>query len=172
MRLFIAIDIPKKIKKEIAKTQDKLPEFEGKKTEIENLHLTLKFLGEVDEKLVEKIKSKLQEVKFKKFEAEISELGVFRENFIKIVWLKIDNCLELQKEIDEKLKILFPREERFMGHLTIARVKNCDKTIFLENLKKIKTKKMKFVVENFRLKKSDLTKEKPVYEDLVEVKLI
>ena len=171
MRLFIAIDLPEHVKEEIAKIQSKLPEFKGKKTEIGNLHLTLKFLGEVDEKLVEKIKQKLGEIKFKKFEAEISDLGVFRESFIKIVWIKIENCLELEKEIDEKLNTLFPEEERFMGHLTIARVKFCEREKFLESLKKIKTKKTKFVVDSFRLKKSDLT-HGPIYEDLLEVRLI
>ena len=45
VRAFIGIDIPNGIKKEIIKQQNSLPEFFGKKTEPENLHLTLKFLG-------------------------------------------------------------------------------------------------------------------------------
>ena len=51
------------IKKEIKKIQDLLPEFSGKKTELQNLHLTLKFLGEIKEKDVEGIKEKLREIK-------------------------------------------------------------------------------------------------------------
>ena len=47
MRTFIAVDIPENVKEEIIKIQDKLPEFVGKLTELENLHLTLKFLGEI-----------------------------------------------------------------------------------------------------------------------------
>ncbi len=45
MRCFISIDLPEKIIQEIKKIQEELPEFIGKKTETENLHLTLKFLG-------------------------------------------------------------------------------------------------------------------------------
>ena len=170
MRCFIAIDLPLQVKEEISKIQEKLPEFKGKKTEIENLHLTLKFLGVIDEKLVEKVKTRLKKIKFKKFEAEISELGAFREDFVKIVWLKISGCDELQKIIDSKLEDLFSREARFMGHLTIARVKFCEREEFLSKLKKIKTPRLKFKVENFKLKKSDLT-HGPVYSDLLEVKL-
>ena len=44
MRVFVAIDIPKQTQKEIKKIQGKIPEFKGKFTEAENLHLTLKFL--------------------------------------------------------------------------------------------------------------------------------
>ena len=40
MRVFIAIDLPGNVRKEIKKIQEKLPEFKGKLTEEENLHLT------------------------------------------------------------------------------------------------------------------------------------
>ncbi|RLG16235.1 RNA 2',3'-cyclic phosphodiesterase, partial [Candidatus Pacearchaeota archaeon] len=43
MRTFISIDIPEKVRKEIIKIQNELSDFKGKKTEPENLHLTLKF---------------------------------------------------------------------------------------------------------------------------------
>ncbi len=54
-----------------------------------------------------------------------------------------------------------------MGHLTIARVKNAgNKKEFLEKLKRIKIPKIKFVVDNFKLKSSVLKSEGPVYEDI------
>lgn len=167
MRVFISIDLPEKIVSGIKKIQDILPEFKGKKTETENLHLTLKFLGEVDEARLEEIKKKLKEIKFLKFEAEIKEAGVFSENFIRIVWIEISNCSSLQKEVDKALEGLFEREKRFMGHLTIARVKNVeDKKIFLEQLKKIKLPKLKFKVGEFKLKSSVLTEKGPIYSDI------
>ena len=164
MRTFIAIEIPEKIKKEIVKIQNYLPEFKGKKTEFENLHLTLKFLGEVDEKKIEEVKKKLREVKLNSFESEIKDIGMFSE---RIVWLGITNCEELQKEIDESLSDLFEMEERFMGHLTIARINEIKhKKRFTEEIKKIKISEMKFVVKNFNLKKSKLGRPKPIYEDI------
>ena len=164
MRTFISIDIPEKIKKEIVKIQEKLLEFKGKKTEFENLHLTLKFLGEVDEKKIEEVRKRLRKIKSNSFEAEINSIGMFSE---RIIWLSIKNCNELQKEVDEKLEDLFEKEKRFMGHLTIARVKEIkDKKKFREELKKIKIPKMKFIVENFNLKKSKLGRPGPIYEDI------
>ncbi len=164
MRAFISIDISDNIKKEIIKIQNKLPEFNGKKTEAENLHLTLKFLGWIDEAKLEEVKKILKEIKFHKFETEINKMGMFSD---RIIWLNMTNCNKLQEEIDEKLSDLFEKEERFMGHLTIARVKSLeDRKKFIEKLREIKIKPIKFPVNSFRLKKSMLKKSGPVYEDI------
>lgn len=172
MRCFISIDIPENIKKEIEKIQEQLPEFTGKKTEAKNLHLTLKFLGEMPDEKVELAKEKLKEIKIKKFEAEINLIGVFSEKIIRIVWLHLTNCDKLQKEIDKSLKGLFKPEQRFMSHLTIARVKNVkNKKDFLEKLNKIKIPKIKFVVDNFKLKSSMLKPKGSVYGDIEKYNL-
>ena len=71
--------------------------------------------------------------------------------------------------VDEKLSSLFEPEKRFMSHLTIARVKSVkDKKKFLDNLNNIEIPKISFVVDKFKLKKSILTPECPVYETLEE----
>jgi RNA 2',3'-cyclic 3'-phosphodiesterase len=164
MRTFIAIDIPEEIKKKIVEIQEQLPEFNGKKIEYENLHLTLKFLGEVNENSIEEIKNKLNRVKLKSFEIEIKDIGMFSD---RIVWLKMKNCGELQKEVDDKLESLFEKEKRFMGHLTIARIKEIkDRKKFSIGLKKIKVPEMNFSVKKFSLKESKLGRPKPVYEDI------
>lgn len=167
MRCFISIDIPENIKEEIKKIQEQLPDFTGKKIESENLHLTLKFLGEINDDKLEEIKKRLVNIKFKKFEAEINSIGVFSEKIIRIVWMHLTNCDGLQKEIDKSLKGIFESEQRFMSHLTIARVKNIkNKKEFLEKLDKVKIPKIKFAVDNFKLKSSALKKECPVYWDV------
>jgi len=172
MRAFISINISEEIRKEIKKIQDLLPEFFGKKTELQNLHLTLKFLGEVEEKTVEEVKEKLREIKIEKFKTEIDEIGVFSEDFIRIIWLHMEDCDNLQKQIDKVLKNLFKSERRFMSHLTIARIKGLkDKKGFLQDLKKIKIEKIKFKVDKFYLMKSELTAEGPRYSVLEEYNL-
>lgn len=178
MRAFIALDLSREAVEEIGKIQDKIKKenekenlFIGKLTEPENLHLTLKFFGEVDEKVIEEAGKRLREIKFKEFEAEISEIGVFSEKFIKIIWVKLDGkeVFDLQKEIDEKLKELFDKEQRFMSHVTIARVKNVrEKKKLIEFLNKIPLKKVRFRVRSFVLRKSELFPEGPVYSDLEE----
>lgn len=172
MRTFICLEIPEEIKKIVKEIQEKLPEFFGKKTEEENLHLTLKFLGEIDENTLNKVEEKLSKVKFKKFKAKLGEVGVFDKNFVRIIWIKIENCDELQKEIDKNLSDLFEKEKRFMSHLTIARVKSIkNKEYFLSNLEKIKIPAKDFPVEKFYLKKSILTKEGPIYKNITNYSL-
>jgi len=172
MRCFISINISKEVKKEIEKIQGVLPDFEGKKTELENLHLTLKFLSEINEEKVEELKKRLREIKFNKFETEIDEIGVFSEKFIRIIWLHLTGCSELQEIVDDKLRDLFELERRFMSHLTIARVKSIkDKKRFLAELKKIEIPKTKFQVDKFYLMKSELTNKGPNYEVIEEYEL-
>jgi len=168
MRCFISIEIPKELQREIAKLQKKLPDFKGKFTEFDNLHLTLKFLGDgLTEEQIEKVRSRLKKIKMGSFELVGNKLGVFTEDFIKIVWLHLqgEEMLALQKEIDENLIDLFSSEDRFMSHVTIARVKFVhDKKKFLETLKKINPKNIRFKVSNFKLMKSELTRNGPIYK--------
>ena len=113
-------------------------------------------------------------INFKSFETEIDEIWVFSPEFVRIVWVHLSNCAEIQKLVDEKLKGLFEKEHRFMSHVTIARVKYLkNKNWFLGELKKIKIPSdLKFKINKFSLKKSTLTPEGPFYETLEEYKLI
>jgi RNA 2',3'-cyclic 3'-phosphodiesterase len=164
MRTFISIEFPKEIKEEILKIQKQLPSFNGKKTEFENLHLTLKFLGEIEEKTLSIIRERLRNVKTKQFSVEIDSIGMFSD---KILWIGIMNCEELQKEIDKNLNSVFEPENRFMGHLTIARIKQLkNRREFLDKIKRIKITPLKFKAEKFNLKKSTLTEKGPIYEDI------
>ena len=147
--------------------------FEGKLTEKENLHLTLKFLREIDELGVEEVKKRLREIRFKSFKAALGEAGVFSEDFLRIIWIKLEgNAIELQKEVDNALKGLFKPEFRFMSHLTIARVKQAkDKRKLLDYLSSVKIKKIEFNVFEFALKSSVLTDKGPIYTDIERYRL-
>lgn len=173
-RCFICIDFPDEVVKEVARVQEILQKtnFSGKLTELENLHLTLKFLGEIEENKVELVKERLRKTKFFEMELSLGEVGVFSFNRSpRIVWSKVNGkgIFELQKEIDNSLNDLFSKEERFMSHLTIARIKYVkDKIGFNNYVKNIKIKKIKFKISDFKLKKSELKSPWPVYRDLEE----
>lgn len=174
-RAFICIDFSEEIIKEITRLQgllDNKIKFIGKITEPENLHLTLKFLGEIDEGVLEEVEKRLAEIKFKKLDLHLDKIGAFSHRGMpRIVWVKIagKEVFELQKKIDEALSGLFPREERFMSHATIARVKYiADLKYFFEYLKSLKIKKIKFVADGFKLKTSELRITGPVYKVLEE----
>jgi len=173
MRCFIAIDLPENIKKELynrALELYNLGLFKGKITEKGNLHLTLKFLGEISEKKIEEVKKKLREVKEKKFKAKLAEFGVFSEKSVRIIWVHLSGAENLQKEIDEKLEGLFKKDKRFVGHITIARVKSCEKKNLIDKIKKINLKE-EFFVENFKLLCSELTSSGPIYSTLENFEL-
>ena len=74
MRCFIGIDLPSPAIKEIKRLQNIIePHFIGKITESKNLHLTLKFLGEIDNDTLKKVKKKLFLIKFQPFELYIDK---------------------------------------------------------------------------------------------------
>jgi len=171
-RIFIAIEFPSDIVKEIARIQELISKvkFTGKLTELENLHLTLKFFGEVDDIKLGKIKEALKKVEFSKMDLKLGKAGTFSVGGNpRIVWIKVEGkeIYELQKKIDEALKELLKPEERFMGHLTIARIKYVkDKKGFLEHIESIHPKPIAFSVSDFKLKKSELKSLGPVYSDI------
>lgn len=172
MRCFIAVDLPAEIKKELEKIQKSLPEFKGKLTERQNLHLTFKFLGEISEEQVKETKERLKRIKLKKFKARLGKVWVFTESSIRIVWINLENCDALQKEIDSALEGLFAWEKNFTSHITLARVKAVKDTRgFLDDMKKLKAKPMEFEVAKFSFKKSTLTEKGPIYEDIAEFSL-
>ena len=172
MRVFISIKLPTKILMKIKEVQENLPEFIGKKTEIKNLHLTLKFLGEISFDKMEEIKEKLRYINFEKFEAKIGKIGIFNKPKYGIIWLEIDNCEFLQKEIDCILDGICEGEKRFMGHLTIARIKKIkNKKIFFDKINQISPPKIFFIVDKFYLIQSKLKKEGPEYSVLKEYPL-
>ncbi len=172
MRAFISINTPESIKQEILKIQKQLPEFKGKLTEKENLHLTLKFLGEISPLLLDNVKNALSKIRFSPLSLSISEIGTFSfQGNPRIVWLKLEGTEELQRKIDNSLSDLLPKEARFMSHLTIARVKYVDNVkLFNQEISKIKISPLSWQGNSFKLMSSTLHREGPVYETLEEYK--
>jgi 2'-5' RNA ligase len=176
LRSFISVEFPDEVVKEVARVQEVLgkKKFEGKLTELENLHLTLKFLGEIDGKTLEKVRKRLRKVKVGEMALRVEEIGTFNvRGRPRIVWVKIGGrgIFGLQKEVDKVLEGMFESEKRFMSHMTIARVKFVrDKREFIDYVKKIKLMDVRFKVDRFKLKISELKKTGPVYSDVEEYK--
>jgi len=175
MRLFIAIDIPKSLKAEILRIQEEIKNL-GRINIVpkENLHITLKFLGEVDDSKV--IIKALEEIEFEKFSIISGNAGFFpTDNFINVIWIGFNDdekLLELQQQIDNILSKKFKKEKNFISHATIARVKYLP-VENKEEFKKLKNRKitpMKFKVESFKLMKSILTQQGAIYETIKEFK--
>lgn len=134
LRLFVAVEIPKDVQQKLslirAKTQERLKQARFAKEE--NVHLTLQFLGQVEEAKVEEIKKVLTEAvnQFKIFTFKLGDLGGFPSvKKGRVFWLGVEDGQEsliaLQKVVARSLtSIGFEEEKRkFHPHLTLARLK-------------------------------------------------
>jgi len=174
MRLFISFEVSEEVKQHLLELQKKLSF--AKLAPARHFHLTLKFLGDVNEEKLQIIKQKLSQIKFKPFTAKLSKIGVFpSEDYVRVVWVGLEpeeTINSLQKQIEDSLSDLFEKDPTFKPHLTLARVKMIDdKDKFRENLKKINVKALSFKVDSFKLVKSVLGgKLGSEYEDVLEIK--
>ncbi len=179
MRSFIAIDLPEDVRDYLYNFQSKLKQLPAKIKWIEkkNLHLTIKFLGEIDDKKLLEIKEILSRIHYNSFEANLSNLGFFPdENHVNVIWVGIEpinQVIGLQQKIDSELLNLFSKNQKFSSHVTLGRVKFVKiKNKFLGMLKEQKIERTKFKIDSFRLYKSILMKDGPIYEVLEEYRLL
>ena len=171
MRLFIAFGVSDETGAELSSAQRQLEH--ASLNPVKSFHLTLKFLGDVDERKLKMIKERLEKVSFKSFDACLYGMGVFpSENKARVIWAGVepeDRINSLQKQVEDSLNDLFPEDRRFHPHITIARVKAIeDRELFRKCLRSIRIKKKRFTVKSFSLIRSTLTNEGPQYEVLQE----
>ncbi|MBW2999338.1 RNA 2',3'-cyclic phosphodiesterase [Candidatus Woesearchaeota archaeon] len=169
MRLFIAVQVPESVKKELMQFQEKI---NVKIKFVKEFHLTLKFLGEIPENNVEEIKENLRKVQFESFNISLDKIGFFpNEDYIRVVWVglsPVDKINELQQKVDSALNL--GKEKKFHPHLTLARIKFKLNPEIIEKIKALKVPEESFTVNSFYLIKSTLTREGPIYEVLEEFK--
>ncbi|MGB9719483.1 MAG: RNA 2',3'-cyclic phosphodiesterase [Candidatus Anstonellales archaeon] len=168
MRLFIGIDLPEEIKEKVFALEMELPKESIKPVVKENLHITIKFIGE-KENANETIAA-LGKVKNERIEVSIKGVGAFPNmNYINVVWVGAEGSLEpLVRKIENALGM---KNERFYGHITIARVrKRIDAKKFFEKHKNDEFGS--FVAKSFVLYKSILTPQGPIYEKLKEFEFV
>lgn len=186
MRTFIAIELSGDIKNTLSQIQSHL-KYSGadvKWVEKDNIHLTLKFLGEIDEKKCEKVKAALDETaqSTKAFEISLKDIGAFPKiDFPRVIWVGLDKgakeSTELAKKVDEALsKIGFPEETRpFAAHLTIGRVRSPkNKAALKEKIESLGFQPSAIsnqLISSIFLFQSKLTPAGPIYTKLHEAKL-
>ncbi len=180
-RGFIAIDITAaptllEFVKEISKTGADV-----KLVEPENIHITIKFLGDTEEKYIDAIEMSIKEsVKdTSPFPVTLKGTGVFpNDKYIKVLWVGITDTSRIEtiaRSIDTSLAPLgFKKEQKgFSAHLTVGRVKTARKKDQLLSLIE-RFKNEEFTTQEVRsivLKKSELTSKGPIYSTVREVHL-
>lgn len=180
IRSFIAFDMDNEsILKRITDVQNILAKTGAdlKLVEPKNIHITLRFLGNITPPTVEKIFEEMKKIQFIPFDVKIQGIGAFPNvSYPRVVWTGItegaDQLRNIFSQLEPRLQSLgfTPDPRGFSPHLTIARVKSG----------KNKAELAKFITENanyefgivraecLRLKKSDLTPKGPIYSTLKE----
>src|SRR6476469_4008599 len=129
MRLFIALDIPAEVRAALTNYMERARALapEARWARVEGLHVTLKFIGHVDDAAVGKIKAALASIKAAPFEVTFTGVGFFpNPNAARVFWAGVDGAESLPRlasSIDSALeKLGFPRETKpYHPHLTLAR---------------------------------------------------
>ena len=134
MRTFIAVDLDHALKQALLSLVDTLRRKGGdvRWVKDQGMHITLKFLGEVEPEKISKVESTLKEVtaSHTPFSLKIRGTGCFpNEKNPRVLWTGIyaeDSLCAIQRQLEKELeKIGFAREEReFKPHLTLGRVKS------------------------------------------------
>ena len=128
-------------------------------------------VGEIEKDAINNVKKILPSTKHPPFELTLKDVGVFSQKFIKIIWVKVSD-VPLQPLVDNCLKDIFKLENRFMGHITIARVRSlADKKSFLQLINATTVNEVSFMAKYFYLKESILTPDGPIYKDIDRYKL-
>ena len=165
MRSFIALELSKEIKDELGRLQDELKEAgaDVKWVKPENIHLTLKFLGDIDERKLGDIKKTLAEVasKFAPFEVSLFKLGAFPTlDRPRVIWAGISKgCSEV-----EALAASLDSAPNFSAHVTLGRVRSGkNKAELKERLLALEPKEILHKITCVALFESTLTPSGPIY---------
>jgi len=172
MRLFLAVNLQDSLKGYISGVINKIKKEEQgiRFVSSSQMHLTLKFLGDVSPQSKDVIVEKLNEVSFDHFSLKLSAAGAFPDaNDARVLWIGVEpkeQIVQLQKGIDNSLKQFFPLEKDYVPHITIGRVSFLKNKETISHFLNQKIEPLLFNVEEFFLVQSNLSSKGPEYRDL------
>jgi len=184
IRTFIAIDISDEVRSNLKKLSADLKSRvrDVRWVRVEGIHLTLKFLGYVSEKVIPSLKEVMREAaQTTPFEMEVKGLGAFpNARRPRVIWVGVEEptgtLLELAKRIEQCMKPLgfAPEDRPFNPHLTLGRVMKDGKPgTELEGLiERERGKSLGFVkADEIILFRSDLKPDGAIYTKLETINL-
>jgi RNA 2',3'-cyclic 3'-phosphodiesterase len=128
IRTFIAVNLDPAIRARIGEAEEDFKIKGVRPVDPELIHVTLKFLGNVEEGRIDEIADALKKVKVAPFDAQVRSIGGFpNDRSPRVIWIGADpgeNFVDLNRQVEDVLAdIGFEREGRFKPHVTIGRVK-------------------------------------------------
>lgn len=173
-RLFVAIDMPERIRMELARLK---LDIQGVRWVIpEQLHLTLRFIGDAGEEQKNRLIKELLAIQFIKFRLVLTGIGFFQTHGIpRILWTGVLNSpplVNLRERVENACISagLLPDDRHFSPHLTIARIKNGTK----DDIRRYVAthngfRSSRFEVDGFSLYSSTLEKDGALHRVIVKV---
>ena len=180
MRVFIAVDLPSEIRKELTTLQRELEPLTDSARWVapESIHITLKFIGEIAEKRMEDIDAAVTGLTWKSFVITVRGVGFFPGNRSpRVFWagMEAPTMQNLAEELDSRMERLgFEKEKRaFRPHITLARARDSriDSSLVTAAAKYAEHDFGSFTVDRMYLFKSILKPTGAVYERLKEYPL-
>lgn len=184
MRLFVSIDLPDDLAEEVAQVQDHFADASGLDfTDPGQTHVTLKFLGDVSQGELPRVKNALrravEEAGVEPFEATYEGLGVFPDiSYIQVLWLGVseggEQMTRLHEAVEREVTRLGfdPEDHDFTPHVTLARMKHAGgKELVQENVEDRDPTVGTTEVTEIRLTESVLTDEGPEYSTVESFEL-
>ena len=174
-RAFIAVDIPAQVRELIIKAANDIGTEGVKVVGLDQMHITLAFLGDLGAKQIESIKNIVSSIDQRKFDVSLVGTGTFSIKSPRVIFTKIQKGAEELKMIYESMsdrlsEIVKLGERGFSPHVTIARLKGFDKgavevaTAFISKYKDYDFGS--FTCDSVRLKQSVLAQGGAVHSDL------
>src|SRR5215471_3191975 len=131
MRLFLAVDLPDQVRHELSAVQNALKPLtdSARWVQADSIHITLKFLGEVPEKVVDDIDTALAGLSWNPFTVTVHGVGFFPGNRSpRVFWagMEAPTMQDLAEELDSRMeRVGFDKEKRaFRPHITLARARD------------------------------------------------
>ena len=181
IRTFIAFDIDSDlVLKRLSEVQKTLTNTGAdlKLVEPQNIHVTMRFLGDISPTSVDAIYEEMKKVTFKPFDIQLKGLGAFPNlKYARVVWIGIQKGANELKSVFDQLELRLqkldfrPDPKGFSPHLTIARIKSGrNKAELARQIEEMADYECGVIkAEYLRLKKSVLTSKGPIYSTLKEV---
>jgi len=181
IRLFVALKIPEYIKEQLLNIcYEVVPDATLYKWATKDkMHLTLKFVGEVEENLELPISTELDFVKnYRSFDFKISRFGFFfRDKRPKILWAGLqtdETIIKMVGELNKKMEIfnIEPERRKFKSHLTLLRIKSEFNENLISNFNNYQFDNLKFKTNKIALVKSELSQTGTQYTEIKNYELI
>jgi RNA 2',3'-cyclic 3'-phosphodiesterase len=184
MRLFVSIDVPDELASAVDELQEEFADADGLRfTDPTGVHVTLKFLGEVEEErlpeLASAIGAAVDESGVGPFEAEFGGLGVFPSmEYVSVVWVGVreggDEMTRLHEAVERRTVAMGfePESHEFTPHVTLARMDHAGGKELVQRLVRERDPIVgRTTVDEVRLTESELGPDGPSYSTVERLPL-